>query len=61
VTLLLALGVQIVFLLWPYYQYRFRFDLEHWRIIQRLRLALQLALIFLVLEILAWLLAIARV
>jgi hypothetical protein len=92
VTLLLALGVQIVFLLWPYYQYRFRFDPEdllrqyvdsastrsmaemhrelalrmeadrksNWRIIQRLRIALQLALIFLVLEILAWLLAIAR-
>ncbi len=93
VTLLLALGVQIVFLLWPYYQYRFRFDPEdllrqyvdaatpknisdmyrelalrmeadrksNWRIIQRLRLALQLGLILLVLEILAWLFAIARV
>jgi hypothetical protein len=32
---------------------------ENWRIIQRLRIALQLALIALVLEILAWLLAIA--
>ncbi|HEY7480224.1 MAG TPA: hypothetical protein VH680_06910 [Gemmatimonadales bacterium] len=93
VTLLLALGVQIVFLLWPYYQYRFRFDPEdllrqyvdgatpasisemyralairmeadrksNWRIIQRLRVALQLALILLVLEILAWLFAIAPV
>jgi hypothetical protein len=93
VTLLLALGVQIVALLWPYYQYRFRFDPEdllrqyvdgptpasmsemyreqalrmeedrksNWRIIQRLRIALQLALIFLVLEILAWLFAIAWV
>jgi hypothetical protein len=91
VILLLALGVHIVFLLWPYYQYRFRFDPEdllkqyvdgnptvtmsemhralalrmeadrksNWRIIQRLRVVLQLALVLLVLEILAWLLAIA--
>jgi hypothetical protein len=75
VTLLFALGVHIVVLLWPYYQYRFRFDPEdllqryvdgdapvtmsemyrtlalrmeadrrsNWRIIQRLRVALQLA------------------
>jgi hypothetical protein len=93
VTLLLALGIQIVILLWPYHQYRFRFDPEdllrryvdrdppasisemyrelalrmeedrksNWRIIQRLRIALQLALICLVLEILAWLFAVAPV
>jgi hypothetical protein len=91
VALLLALAGLIVFLLWPYHQYRFRFDpqelLRHyidgdsrttlsqlhrelalrmeadraknWRIIQRLRIALQLALVLLVLEILAWLFAIA--
>jgi hypothetical protein len=33
---------------------------NNWRIIQRIRIALQLALIALVLEILAWVLAIAR-
>ncbi|RUX22188.1 hypothetical protein EOA23_24455 [Mesorhizobium sp. M2A.F.Ca.ET.042.01.1.1] len=33
----------------------------NWRIIQRLRLALQIALLFLLLDILAWLLAIAGV
>lgn len=93
VILLLALGVHIVFLLWPFYRYQFRFDPEdllkqyvdgdtpasmsemlrglalrmegdrrsNWRIIQRLRVALQLALVLLVLEILAWLLAIAGI
>jgi hypothetical protein len=92
VLLLFALGVHVAFLLWPYHQYRFRFDPEellkqyvdgdapatvsqmhralalrmeedrrsNWRIIQRLRIALQLALILLVLDILAWLLAIAQ-
>jgi hypothetical protein len=34
---------------------------SNWRIIQRLRIVLQCALIFLVLEILAWLFAVARV
>jgi hypothetical protein len=90
VALLFAIGALIVFVLWPFYSYRFRFDPEqllndyvdserrptlaamhrelalrikadmaaNWRIIQRLRLALQAALIFLLLEILAWLLAI---
>jgi hypothetical protein len=92
VLLLFALGAHIAFLLWPYHQYRFRFDPEellqqyvdgdasatmsqmhralalrmeedrksNWRIIQRLRVALQLALILLVLDILAWLFAIAQ-
>ena len=91
VALLFGLGVLIVILLWPYYQYRFRFDpaelldryvdgdrpatmsemyrelalrieadrAGNWRIFQRLRLALQAALILLLLEIVAWLLAIA--
>lgn len=31
-----------------------------WRIIQRLRIALQIALVLFILDILAWLLAIAR-
>ena len=93
VTLLFGVGVLIVFLLWPYHDYRFRFDPEellrlyvegdapatmaemhrtlalrieadrvsNWRIIQRLRLALQVALVLLLLEILAWLFAIANV
>jgi hypothetical protein len=34
--------------------------INNWRIIQRLRLALQLSLIFLLLEIVAWLFSIAR-
>jgi len=34
---------------------------SNWRVIQRLRIALQLSLVLLVFEILAWLLAIARV
>jgi hypothetical protein len=77
-------------MLWPYYNYTFRFDPEellarnvdpeppvslaqmhlelalriktdmasNWRIIQPIRIALQLALILLLLEILAWLLSI---
>jgi hypothetical protein len=90
-ALLLVIGGLIAFLLWPYHNYRFRFDpqelleryvdsdmtlatmhrelavrIKHdlasnWRVIQRLRIALQLSLVLLVLEILAWLLAIARV
>ena len=91
VSLLLCLGAAIVFMLWPYHRYVFRFDAEellhqfvdsgdrmtmsamhralalrikadmarNWRIIQRLRVALQIALVFLLLDILAWLLAIA--
>ncbi|WP_245437084.1 hypothetical protein [Mesorhizobium helmanticense] len=34
---------------------------SNWRIIQRLRVALQIALLFLLFDILAWLLAIAGV
>jgi hypothetical protein len=90
-ALLLAIGGLIAFLLWPYHNYRFRFDpqelldryvdtgatmaaihrelavrIKHdlasnWRVIQRLRIALQLSLVLLLFEILAWLLAIARV
>ncbi|UCI06447.1 hypothetical protein [Mesorhizobium sp. B1-1-8] len=91
VALLFAIGGLIVFMLWPYHKYTFRFDPEellhqyvdgdrpttmaamqralalrikadmagNWRVIQRLRLALQIALVFLLLDILAWLLAIA--
>jgi hypothetical protein len=90
VTLLFLVGALIVFMLWPYYNFTFRFDPEellakfvdggsgasmsamhrtlamrikvdmvsNWRIIQRIRVALQVALILLLLEILAWLLAI---
>lgn len=93
VALLFGIGGLIVFMLWPYHQYTFRFDPEellrryvdgdspatmsamhralalrikadmasNWRIIQRLRAALQVALVFLLLDILAWLLAIAHV
>ncbi|MDX8448706.1 hypothetical protein [Mesorhizobium captivum] len=93
VALLFGIGGLIVFMLWPYHQYAFRFDPEellnqyvdgdrlatmsamhralalrikadmagNWRIIQRLRVALQIALLFLLLDILAWLLAIAGV
>jgi hypothetical protein len=90
-ALLLVIGGLIVFLLWPYHNYRFRFDpqelldryvdidatlpsmhrelavrIKHdmagnWRVIQRLRVALQLSLVLLIFEILAWLLAIAGV
>jgi hypothetical protein len=92
VLILFALGAHIAFLLWPYHQYKFRFDpgellkqyvdgdapatvsqmhralalrmeedrKSNWRIIQRLRVALQLALILLLLDILAWLFAIAQ-
>jgi hypothetical protein len=90
VILLFLVGTLIVFMLWPYYNYTFRFDPEellalyvdrespasmaemhralavrinadmtsNWRIIQPIRVALQLALILLLLEILAWLLSI---
>jgi hypothetical protein len=90
-ALLLAIGGLIAFLLWPYHNYRFRFDAQdpldryvdtgatmaamhrelamrikhdmaaNWRVIQLLRIALQLALVLLVFEILAWLLAIAPI
>jgi hypothetical protein len=90
-ALLLAIGALAVFLLWPYYNFSFRFDPEDllaryvdvaeplpmaalhrelalriksdWqqngRIVRRLREALQIALILLLLEILAWLVSIA--
>ena len=91
-ALLFGIGVLIVFMLWPFHNYTFRFDpnellrqyvdsdrrttmsemhralalrieadrRNNWRIIQRLRGALQLALILLLFEILAWCLAIAQ-
>jgi hypothetical protein len=90
-SLLFLIGALIVFMLWPYHRYSFRFDpeelLEHyvdgkqattlsgmhralalriktdmadnWQIIKRLRVALQVALLFLLLDILAWFVAIA--
>lgn len=93
VVLLFAIGGLIVFLLWPYHKYTFRFDPEellhqyvdgdrpanmsamqralalrikadmvsNWRIIQRLRVALQIALVLLLFDILAWLFAIAGI
>jgi hypothetical protein len=89
-ALLFAIGGLIVFMLWPYHRYSFRFDPEellrqyvdgdqqttlttmhralalrikadmagNWQIIQRLRVALQVALILLLMNILAWFLAI---
>jgi hypothetical protein len=90
VALLVLIGVTIAVLLWPWQNYRFRFDpnellanyverdvplgemhrqlairmeadrRDNWQIIQRLRVTLQVALALLVLEILAWLLAIAN-
>lgn len=93
VTLLFCIGGLVVFMLWPWYQYTFRFDPEelqqqyvdvdqlqsmstmhralalriksdmanNWRIIQRLRMALQIALVLLLFNILAWLFAVASV
>ena len=90
VALLFVVGSLVAFMVWPYYNYTFRFDPEdllaqyvdgdarasmstmyralalrikadmiaNWRIIQRIRVALQLGLILLHLEILAWLLSI---
>jgi hypothetical protein len=90
VALLLLIGALIVILLWPYYNFTFRFDPEellnryaagdapapmsviyrelalrikadmigNWRTIQRIRVALQISLVLLILEILAWLLSI---
>lgn len=93
VALLFSIGGLVVFMLWPYHRYTFRFDPEelitryvegdapetmsamhralslriksdmagNWRIFQRLRLALQIALVLLLFNILAWLFAIAGV
>lgn len=90
-SLLFVIGTLVVFMLWPYHRYSFKFDPEdllrayvdggravtmsemhralalrlksdmagNWRIISRLRIALQLALITLLLNILAWFSAIA--
>ena len=87
--LLLAIGALVVFVIWPYHNYTFRFDPEqllaeygddrkpvtlqamhralamrikqdmaaNWRVIQRLRVGLQLALVLTVLHIVAWLFA----
>jgi hypothetical protein len=93
VALLVAIGALVVFMLWPYYNFSFRFDPQelideyvdtdapvtmsamhrslalriradfarNGRLIRRIREALQLALILLMFEILAWLVAIAAV
>lgn len=93
VALLLSIGALLCFMLWPYYNYTFRFDPEelikryvdgpesaslatmhrqlaltiktdmanNWRIIGRIRLALQIALVLLLLEIVVWVLAIGKV
>jgi hypothetical protein len=90
IALLFSIGALTVFMLWPYYNYTFRFDPEdlltryvdadnestmstihrelalriksdmtnNWRIIQRIRVALQFSLVFLLLDILAWLFSI---
>ncbi|MER9876035.1 hypothetical protein [Mesorhizobium sp. M0195] len=92
-TLLFLIGLLVAIMVWPYYNYTFRFDPEkllhdvvdqhppatldgmhralalriksdmasNWRIIQRLRVALQLALFLWLLDLLAWLFAIARI
>lgn len=89
-VMLFLVGASIVVMLWPFYNYTFRFDPEdllaryvdrnppasleemhrelalrinrdmasNWRIIQRIRVALQLSLILLLLGIVAWLLSI---
>jgi len=91
-ALLLAIGGLVVFIIWPYHNYTFRFDPaqllaefcedesqstldamhhtlssrikndldDNWRIVQRLRVGLQLALVLFVLNIVAWLFAIAE-
>lgn len=90
VALLLSIGALLCFMLWPYYNYTFRFDPEvlmeryigdsdnaslstmhrtlaltikadmisNWRIISRIRLALQISLVLLLLEIIAWVMSI---
>jgi hypothetical protein len=92
-AVLFVIGVLTAFMLWPYYNYTFRFDpeellaqyvdgdaaasmpaihralairikrdiLANWRIIQPIRVALQLSLVLLLLEIAAWLLSIGGV
>lgn len=92
-VLLFLIGVLTAFMLWPYYNYTFRFDpeelldryvdgdnaasmaamhralsmrikanmLENWRIIQPIRVALQVSLVLLLLEIAAWLLSIGGI
>jgi hypothetical protein len=92
VALLFAVGTAVAFMLWPYYNFTFRFDPQdlldefidsdspasmsamhralalrikrdmasNWRVIQRIRIALQIGLICLLLEIAAWLLAIVQ-
>ena len=92
IALLFGLGILIVFMLWPFHRYRFRFDpnellgeyvdreptatlaemhrqlalrieadrADNWKVIQRLRIALQIALSLFLLEILAWVFAIVR-
>jgi hypothetical protein len=91
VALLLAIGALVVVMLWPYYEFAFRFDPEelltdyvdgdtpmsmgamhrtlalrikadfhrNGRLIRRMRESFQAALILLLLEILAWMLAIS--
>jgi hypothetical protein len=90
--LLFLIGALSTFILWPHYNYTFRFDPEellvtyvaredpltmsaihrelalriktdmsnNWRIIQRIRVALQMGLVVLLLEIIAWLLSIGE-
>lgn len=89
-ALLFLIGALIVFMLWPYHRYSFRFDPDellrqyvegprpttlsgmhralalrvradmdnNWQIIRLLRIALQVSLVLLLLDILAWFLAI---
>ena len=93
VTSLFGIGALIAFMLWPFYNYTFRFDPEellnqyvdsdtaitmsavhrelalriktdminNWRIIQRIRVALQFSLILLLVEMLAWLFSIGGI
>jgi hypothetical protein len=92
ISLLFGIGVLTVFMLWPYYNFSFRFDAEellhdyvdervatmaemhralsvrmerdrrrNGRIVHRMREALQVALVLLLVEILAWLFSIAQI
>lgn len=92
-AVLFLIGILTAFMLWPYYNYTFRFDpeellaqfidgdttasmsamhralamriktdmLANWRIIQPIRVALQVSLVLLLLEIAAWLLSIGGI
>ncbi len=92
-ALLFSVGTAVAYMLWPFYNFTFRFDPEqlvaeyvngdapvpmsamhralalrikrdmvsNWSVIQRIRIALQLGLVCLLLEIGAWLVAIAQV